>query len=88
MTFSDILDTTIFLISTHTLTWSVTQIAVICVLGNVISTHTLTWSVTVSKIENGIIYTISTHTLTWSVTNGKQLAELAEIFQLTRSRGA
>ena len=55
-------------ISTHTLTWSVTQIAVICVLGNVISTHTLTWSVTLVTGYNKPVTLISTHTLTWSVT--------------------
>ena len=35
-----------FMISTHTLTWSVTIIAVLLVGLIVISTHTLTWSVT------------------------------------------
>ena len=56
------------IISTHTLTWSVTN----CV-ENVnyiidISTHTLTWSVTIFEQLYGIINAISTHTLTWSVT--------------------
>ena len=34
-------------ISTHTLTWSVTLVAVVCGDVAVISTHTLTWSVTI-----------------------------------------
>ena len=40
----------IYEISTHTLTWSVTIIAVLLVGLIVISTHTLTWSVT--RIRN------------------------------------
>ena len=57
-----------FIISTHTLTWSVT-IAFGCVpkCSN-ISTHTLTWSVTSGITPKGATITISTHTLTWSVT--------------------
>ena len=35
-------------ISTHTLTWSVTQIATILNEAQQISTHTLTWSVTIN----------------------------------------
>ncbi len=55
-------------ISTHTLTWSVTKVAVGSVIIEDISTHTLTWSVTkVPKLVINPSY-ISTHTLTWSVT--------------------
>ena len=41
-------------ISTHTLTWSVTQPALISVDVEKISTHTLTWSVTVKPLT-GIV---------------------------------
>ena len=37
-----------YIISTHTLTWSVTISADVKIVNNFISTHTLTWSVTVS----------------------------------------
>ena len=55
-------------ISTHTLTWSVTQTGKKLVGRSCISTHTLTWSVTI--FDNGMptLSAISTHTLTWSVT--------------------
>ena len=36
----------VIIISTHTLTWSVTKVAVGSVIIEDISTHTLTWSVT------------------------------------------
>ena len=39
-------------ISTHTLTWSVTDGVEIIVVNNEISTHTLTWSVTSSDSIN------------------------------------
>ena len=55
-------------ISTHTLTWSVTDIAVFLGIFTNISTHTLTWSVTARGAEKGPNSRISTHTLTWSVT--------------------
>ena len=55
-------------ISTHTLTWSVTEKIRVDLPKATISTHTLTWSVTrANKLENFPIL-ISTHTLTWSVT--------------------
>ena len=56
------------LISTHTLTWSVTNGMLPFITRVDISTHTLTWSVTskLKKICNK--EAISTHTLTWSVT--------------------
>ena len=55
-------------ISTHTLTWSVTQDKSFSVIPMDISTHTLTWSVTgVGGMTWGDA-DISTHTLTWSVT--------------------
>ena len=57
-------------ISTHTLTWSVTQNKSFSVIPMDISTHTLTWSVTgVGGMTWGDA-DISTHTLTWSVTGG------------------
>ena len=55
-------------ISTHTLTWSVTELADILSDCLNISTHTLTWSVTRQLIIINIFKNISTHTLTWSVT--------------------
>ena len=56
------------MISTHTLTWSVTTVALQLVLITKISTHTLTWSVTNSRYNSNWCILISTHTLTWSVT--------------------
>ena len=56
------------IISTHTLTWSVTQLAVNDKQYKTISTHTLTWSVTSQQVLDLIAQSISTHTLTWSVT--------------------
>ena len=58
-----------YTISTHTLTWSVTNSRSKRSRPFVISTHTLTWSVTLKIdyfVKNSFI--ISTHTLTWSVT--------------------
>ncbi len=55
-------------ISTHTLTWSVTDLAMLYVHSGKISTHTLTWSVTNSSTFVAFFGWISTHTLTWSVT--------------------
>ena len=55
-------------ISTHTLTWSVTNILEQHTYTIEISTHTLTWSVTRDSIAANNIFVISTHTLTWSVT--------------------
>ena len=56
------------LISTHTLTWSVTEPTPAVTGTSSISTHTLTWSVTHSNANTGNGIEISTHTLTWSVT--------------------
>ena len=55
-------------ISTHTLTWSVTQQDKHSEHIDSISTHTLTWSVTCIQLMNMEKNAISTHTLTWSVT--------------------
>ena len=55
-------------ISTHTLTWSVTNDTLYKYLPCFISTHTLTWSVTWSGKSCIAALFISTHTLTWSVT--------------------
>ncbi len=55
-------------ISTHTLTWSVTNLINHIFRITQISTHTLTWSVTSKTFINYIAEWISTHTLTWSVT--------------------
>ncbi len=60
-----------YIISTHTLTWSVTIETLFELCRFSISTHTLTWSVTtLGKIDTAMIG-ISTHTLTWSVTRLK-----------------
>ena len=56
-------------ISTHTLTWSVTSSTMSVSVVETISTHTLTWSVTASEDYCKGRHCISTHTLTWSVTN-------------------
>ena len=63
-----ILDKSIFDISTHTLTWSVTRISLLISCLVWISTHTLTWSVTHGFNICRCVIAISTHTLTWSVT--------------------
>ena len=55
-------------ISTHTLTWSVTEQRETRPNGERISTHTLTWSVTGGGLSRLMVRYISTHTLTWSVT--------------------
>ena len=55
-------------ISTHTLTWSVTQSKFYDSKVTYISTHTLTWSVTYGTPHYTLPFFISTHTLTWSVT--------------------
>ena len=55
-------------ISTHTLTWSVTDGAFNVGAIKYISTHTLTWSVTFTSSLRPEDLKISTHTLTWSVT--------------------
>ena len=58
----------VLIISTHTLTWSVTEHAIDFGPLHNISTHTLTWSVTVLTYSKNNDDDISTHTLTWSVT--------------------
>ena len=75
-------------ISTHTLTWSVTEVQMSFTEMQVISTHTLTWSVTGEEVKVRFVKGISTHTLTWSVTALKKLQMKFCKFQLTRSRGA
>ena len=75
-------------ISTHTLTWSVTENLKSCYAYSIISTHTLTWSVTFALINIVISQRISTHTLTWSVTLDFPVCSTQYSFQLTRSRGA
>ena len=77
-------------ISTHTLTWSVTNLKGYDFMSKLISTHTLTWSVTELSAACMPIYEISTHTLTWSVTGYflNFFSIFCIIFQLTRSRGA
>ena len=55
-------------ISTHTLTWSVTDVLLDFSNSVPISTHTLTWSVTLAMFSVVDLFVISTHTLTWSVT--------------------
>ena len=65
------------IISTHTLTWSVTEEARELEAKCKISTHTLTWSVTKINALAGKQVIISTHTLTWSVT-GKSFEFPAE----------
>ena len=57
-------------ISTHTLTWSVTEVKKVFPEIEIISTHTLTWSVTLIYCTKDAKSNISTHTLTWSVTRG------------------
>ena len=75
-------------ISTHTLTWSVTDDIIDVDANEEISTHTLTWSVTDMAKHYSYHRRISTHTLTWSVTNRHTEQHSCGAFQLTRSRGA
>ena len=75
-------------ISTHTLTWSVTNFHNNTFRNAKISTHTLTWSVTGLPYSENAGKHISTHTLTWSVTQGDLKLFTYGEFQLTRSRGA
>ena len=76
-------------ISTHTLTWSVTnQLAVLVTLDNDFNSHAH-----VERdgeiVRNWInAQSISTHTLTWSVTLKISANSSMCSFQLTRSRGA
>ena len=70
MTLSILLACAFLTISTHTLTWSVTDSRE-QKWGHIeISTHTLTWSVTPGLCVAVRCPCISTHTLTWSVTGG------------------
>ena len=75
-------------ISTHTLTWSVTELSGVSFSEIDISTHTLTWSVTNILEQHTYTIEISTHTLTWSVTVRPPAVCVRCGFQLTRSRGA
>ena len=78
----------IYLISTHTLTWSVTKSCLSSCNWRVISTHTLTWSVTqvhclyISKP----LFQLTRSRGAWR--SGAKEHTLFEKFQLTRSRGA
>ena len=68
-------------ISTHTLTWSVTEKIRVDLPKAVISTHTLTWSVTKLQSKHDYQQVISTHTLTWSVTQtGQQYNQIYKHF--------
>ena len=88
MTVNTTLPVTNSQISTHTLTWSVTDYVLAVEFVLFISTHTLTWSVTGFLLPLFLMVLISTHTLTWSVTGTKCTIIINERFQLTRSRGA
>ena len=75
-------------ISTHTLTWSVTEPPreITPIVGNFNShAHVERDGSYAKKDKAG---TISTHTLTWSVTSSTGTEQRHSIFQLTRSRGA
>ena len=75
-------------ISTHTLTWSVTDIGP--------HRRANRWHFNShAHVERDVQVegevedsSISTHTLTWSVTNTMTQAQKSQLFQLTRSRGA
>ena len=67
-------------ISTHTLTWSVTNASINNFTNFCISTHTLTWSVTTFVIYAVRFLKISTHTLTWSVTNYSENSNKSNYF--------
>ena len=56
------------MISIHTLTWRVTETAVLQLNILNISIHTLTWRVTDPRTFLSIGMVISIHTLTWRVT--------------------
>ena len=78
-----------YIISTHTLTWSVTFLTEKNGKQKRISTHTLTWSVTLHIIDwHMIVANFNSHAHVER--DGMSLAKTADdlTFQLTRSRGA
>ena len=75
-------------ISTHTLTWSVTNMRYFGLSRYQISTHTLTWSVTKSDCAryNSLLFQLTRSRGAWrktEIVHGRN-----KKFQLTRSRGA
>ena len=78
----------ILTISTHTLTWSVTNCANALSPCTHISTHTLTWSVTLDTLEKSaeIEFQLTRSRGAWLYNTDTE--EKSEQFQLTRSRGA
>ena len=79
MTLSDCLNDGEEVISTHTLTWSVTNLFKPHSALIEISTHTLTWSVTITPDMTIKQLRISTHTLTWSVTTHLRATPLKRV---------
>ena len=76
-------------ISTHTLTWSVTEPPASTSMFRRISTHTLTWSVTASKAPDAKSREdFNSHAHVERDTMLVRLLVQARKFQLTRSRGA
>ena len=76
-------------ISTHTLTWSVTNNVAVATLQQTISTHTLTWSVTPRNSETGLkTFYFNSHAHVERDYPFRLGHSLKRQFQLTRSRGA
>ena len=75
-------------ISTHTLTWSVTNLRCQRLYSGGISTHTLTWSVTIMPFASlsTSIFQLTRSRGAWRNIFLKTLE--SQLFQLTRSRGA
>ena len=88
MTFPPLIFYCIWIISTHTLTWSVTTTYYRLAYDSGISTHTLTWSVT-GDLNYKLVRTwfqLTRSRGAWPTGNEKTVHEFT--FQLTRSRGA
>ena len=76
-------------ISTHTLTWSVTNALTASLFSSGISTHTLTWSVTLENIGHGTDTTnFNSHAHVERDGDAGVVCWRKWKFQLTRSRGA
>ena len=79
MTSSSVGSSSVSVISTHTLTWSVTEFFDNEMYIPKISTHTLTWSVTIGGVCRTLPIGISTHTLTWSVTRSHNIEQITKM---------
>ena len=75
-------------ISTHTPSWGVTEMAAVNDRTIEISTHTPSWGVTGERLKALEDVVISTHTPSWGVTIIRAIFKSVGSFLLTRPRGA